>query len=137
MYHEGYEGLAAHFRAAAAEERGPHAQRIEDILHAFDIDPPHAQVREPDLSGCDSVLDFLYLAWCTEADLMRKYERTKSLAADQGELAVESLVDAVLESQLHEVDEARTLYRRCESAARDGSGIMSVDATLPAEQQAG
>jgi len=39
LHHEGYSGLAQHFRAAAAEERGPHAQRIEDILHAFDIDP--------------------------------------------------------------------------------------------------
>jgi hypothetical protein len=50
---------------------------------------------------------------------------------------VESLVDAILESQLHEVEEARTLYRRCESAARDGSGIMSVDMNLPAEPPAG
>ena len=41
LYYEGYSGLAEHFRVAAAEERGPHAQRIEDLLHAFDIDPPH------------------------------------------------------------------------------------------------
>jgi len=63
LQHQGYEGLARHFRAAAAEERGEHAQRVEDILHAFDVDPPHASVREPDLSGQDTVLDLLYLAW--------------------------------------------------------------------------
>ena len=137
LQHQGYEGLARHFRAAAAEERGEHAQRVEDILHAFDIDPPHTSVQEPDLSGQDSALDLLYLAWNTEAGLMRRYEKTKGLAADAGELAVESLVDAILESQLHEVEEARTLYRRCESAARDGSGVMSVDMNLPAEPPAG
>jgi ferritin len=137
LYHEGYEGLAQHFRTAAAEERGPHAQRVEDILHAFDIDPPHALVREPDLGGQENVLDLLYLAWSTEARLLRNYENTKELAAEKGELAVESLVDAILESQLHEVEEARTLYRRCESAARDGTGIMAVDARLLAEQPAG
>jgi ferritin len=136
MQHEGYEGLAHHFRTAAAEERGEHAQRVEDILHAFDIDPPHAAVDEPDLSRYDSALDLLYLAWETEAGLLRRYEETKSLAADSDELAVESLVDAVLESQLHEVEEARTLYRRCESALRDGSGLMTVDMHL-AESQAG
>ena len=75
LHHDGYSGLAQHFRAAAAEERGEHAQRIEDILHVFDIDPPHPQVQEPDLSGHDQVLDLMYLAWCTEAALrgsMRK-----------------------------------------------------------------
>jgi ferritin len=137
LYHHGYEGFAKHFREAAAEERGPHAQRVEDILHAFDIDPPHPAIDEPALTGRESVLDLLHLAWRTEAGLMRKYENTKALAADKGELAVESLVDAVLESQLHEVEEARTLFRRCESAASDGSGLMSVDASLEAEQPAG
>lgn len=62
LHHEGYSRLAQHFRAAAAEERGIHAQRIEDILHAFDIDPPHPQVQEPDISGHAEVLDLLYLA---------------------------------------------------------------------------
>ncbi len=136
LHHRGYEGLARHFRTAAAEERGPHAQRVEDILHAFDIDPPHARVEEPRFSGRESVLDLLYLAWSTEANLLRRYEKTKALAADRNEMAVEALIDAVLESQLQEVNEARALYRRCESAYHDGTGIMSVDASLPAEQPA-
>jgi ferritin len=130
LHHEGYEGLAQHFREAAAEERGPHAQRVEDILHAFDIDPPHPQVEEPDLSAYESILDFLYLAWSTEAALSRRYEKSKALAAENDELSVESLLDAILESQLHEVEEARALYRRCESASNDGAGIMSVDLSL-------
>ena len=90
MQHQGYEGFAHQFRTAAAEERGEHAQRVEDILHAFDIDPHHAAVDEPDLSSYDSALDLLYLAWETEAGLLRRYEETKALAADADELAVES-----------------------------------------------
>jgi ferritin len=134
LHHQGYEGLAQHFRAAAAEERGLHAQRVEDILHAFDIDPPHPPVQEPDLAEQKSVLDLLYLAWSTEAGLTRKYEETKALSAEKAELAVESMIDAILESQLHEVEEARALYRRCESADSDGTGIMSVDGSLAAKQ---
>ena len=132
LHHEGYSGLAQHFRAAAAEERGPHAQRVEDILHAFDIDPPHPLVQEPDLGGQDSILDLVYLAWKTEADLARKYEETKALAGENAELGVEAMLDGILELQLREVEEARTLYRRCESADSDGAGIMSVDGNLPA-----
>ena len=30
-----------------------------------------------------------------------------------------------------EIEEARTLYRRCESADNDGAGIMFVDGNLP------
>ena len=130
LHHWGYEGLAGHFREAAAEERGPHAQRVEDILHAFDIDPPHPQVEAPDLSGQDSALDLLFLAWSTEASLARRYEQSKALAADNDELSVEALLDGILESQLHEVEEARALYRRCEAANNDGAGIMSVDISL-------
>jgi ferritin len=137
LFHHGYEGLAQHFRTAAAEERGPHAQRIEDILHAFDIDPPLPAVREPDLTTYETVLDLVYLAWETEAALARDYEKTKALAADRSELAVESMLDAILETQLHEVEEARNLYRRCESADSDGSGIMFVDAQLLAQQAEG
>jgi ferritin len=137
LYHAGYVGLAGHFRAAAAEERGEHAQRVEDILHAFDIDPPLQAVAEPDLSADETVLDLVYLAWKVEAGLARRYEATKALAAEKSELGVEAMVDGILESQLHEVEEARTLYRRCESADSDGSGIMSVDANLPAQQPAG
>ncbi len=132
LHHEGYSGLAQHFRAAAAEERGAHAQRVEDILHAFDIDPPHPQVQEPDLSGQDSILDLVYLAWKTEADLARRYEETKALAAEKAELGVEAMLDGILELQLREVEESRALYRRCESAENDGTGIMSVDGDLPA-----
>jgi ferritin len=76
------------------------------------------------------VLDILYLAWSTEAALARNYEKSKALAAEVGELAVESMLDAILETQVHEVEEARTLYRRCESAHHDGAGIMTVDLTL-------
>jgi ferritin len=136
LHHEGYAGLAQHFRAAAAEERGPHAQRVEDILHAFDIDPPHPLVQEPDLSAYEDVLDLLYLAWSTEAGLSRRYEKTKALAAEKDELSVEALLDGILEAQLHEVEEARELYRRCESADNDGAGIMSVDMNLLAQQPA-
>ncbi len=137
LHHEGYAGLAQHFRAAAAEERGAHAQRVEDILHAFDIDPPHSLVREPDLSGHDTVLDLVYLAWETEAGLARRYEETKALAGEKAELGVEATIDGILELQLREVEEARTLYRRCESADNDGTGIMSVDGNLPALPAAG
>jgi ferritin len=137
LHHEGYEGLAQHFRVAAAEERGPHAQRVEDILHAFDIDPPHPQIQQPDLSDQQTVLDLLYLAWNTEAGLSRRYETTKALAAEKAELSVESLIDAVLESQLHEVEEARALFRRCESAQQDGTGIMAIDISLREEQPGG
>lgn len=137
LHHHGYEGLAAHFRAAAAEERGPHAQRVEDILHAFDVDPPHPQVQEPDLSGYDNVLDLIYLAWKTEADLARKYEQTKALASDRNELGVEAKLDGILELQLTEVEESRTLYRRCESALQDGTGIMTVDINLMPAPNAG
>ena len=70
-------------------------------------------------------------------DYSERYEETKALAADADELAVESLVDAVLESQLHEVEEARTLYRRCASALRDGSGLMTVDMHLAEDQLGG
>ena len=136
LHHEGYSGLAQHFRAAAAEERGPHAQRVEDILHAFDIDPPHPLVKEPKLGGQDSVLDLVYLAWKTEADLARRYEETKALAGENAELGVEAMLDGILELQLREVEEARTLYRRCESAHSDGAGIMSVDGNLPGPQGA-
>ena len=137
LHHEGYVGLAQHFRNAAAEERGAHAQRIEDILHAFDIDPPHLEVQEPDLSGNDSVLDLVYLAWTTEAGLTRRYERTKALAGEKDELGVEAVLDGILEAQLREVEEARRLYRTCESASNDGTGIMSVDASLLALPAAG
>jgi ferritin len=130
LHHEGYEGLAQHFRNAAAEERGPHAQRVEDILRAFDIDPPHPPVQEPDLSAQESVLDLIYMAWNTEASLARRYEKSKALAAENDELGVEAMLDGILESQLHEVEEARALYRRCESAHSDGAGIMSVDISL-------
>jgi ferritin len=136
MYHEGYLGLAQHFREAAAEERGPHAQRLEDVLHAFDIDPPHPPVHEPDLAAHETILDLLYLAWNTEADLQRKYEHSKALAAEKNELAVESIIDGILEDQLHEVEEARALYRRCESAHEDGTGIMAVDISLLGDQPA-
>ena len=84
-----------------------------------------------------TALDLLYLAWATEATLLRRYEQTKALAAEAGELAVESIVDAILESQLREVEEARALYRRCESADRDGTGIMSIDASLAATRDQG
>jgi ferritin len=131
LHHEGYSGLAVHFRTAAAEERGPHAQRVEDILHAFDIDPPHPLVLEPKLSGQESVLDLVYLAWKTEADLARKYEKTKALAGEMDELSVEAMLDGILEFQLREIEDARILYRRCESADSDGAGIMYVDGTLP------
>lgn len=47
------------------------------------------------------------------------------------------MLDAILEAQLGEVEEARALYRRCESADRDGAGIMSVDASFPARPDAG
>ncbi|MHB8864110.1 MAG: ferritin-like domain-containing protein [Pirellulaceae bacterium] len=137
LYHLGYTGLAQHFRIAAAEERGPHAQRLEDLLHAFDVDPPHPQVQEPCLGDHDSVLDLVYLAWSTEAGLLRRYEKTKALAADRGELAVEAIVDGILEAQLREVDESRALYRRCESADNDGAGIMSVDQGLVGQTPAG
>lgn len=137
LHHEGYAGLARHFRAAAAEERGPHAQRLEDILHAFDIDPPHPRIDEPDLRDHETVLDLLYLAWNTEAELARRYEKTKAVAAENGELGVEALVDAILESQLQEVAEARLLYRRCEMAASDGTGVMAVDIGLGAGGAAG
>jgi ferritin len=137
LYHEGYAGLAQHFRAAAAEERGPHAQRLEDILHAFDIDPPHPQIDEPDLRDHETALDLLYLAWNTEAELARRYEKTKALSAENGELAVEAMIDQILESQLREVAEARALYRRCESAASDGTGVMAVDISLAAGPAAG
>ncbi len=137
LQHEGYAGLAQHFRAAAAQERGPHAQRLEDILHAFDIDPPHARIEEPDLRDCETALALLYLAWKTEADLARRYEQTKALAAEHGELAVEAMIDQILESQLREVADARTLYRRCESAAADGTGVMAVDISLAAGPAAG
>jgi ferritin len=109
---------------------------VEDILHAFDIDPPHPLVQEPDLSAYESVLDLLYLAWSTEAGLSRRYEKTKALAAEKDELSVEALVDGILEAQLHEVEEARELYRRCESAHNDGAGIMSVDMNLLTQQPA-
>ena len=132
LHHEGYVGLAQHFRAAAAEERGAHAQRVEDILHAFDIDPPHLQVREPELASQASVLDLVYLAWETEAGLARKYEKTKALAGEKAELGVEAMLDGILELQLREVEESRALYRRCESAENDGTGIMSVDGNLQA-----
>ncbi len=137
LHHEGYSGLAQHFRAAAAEERGPHAQRVEDILHAFDIDPPHPQVREPELADQAGILDLVYLAWETEAGLARRYEETKALAGENAELGVEAVLDGILELQLREVEEARTLYRRCESADNDGAGIMSVDGNLPGPQAAG
>jgi ferritin len=130
LQHQGYSGLAEHFRAAAAEERGPHAQKLEDLMHAFDVDPPHPQIDEPDLSDQNTVLDLLYLAWRTEAELARRYEKTKALAAEMGELAVESVVDGILETQVHEVEEARALYRRCESAHEDGTGIMAIDQNL-------
>jgi len=136
LHHEGYAGLAQHFRAASAEERGPHAQRVEDILHAFDIDPPHPQIQEPNLTGQDSILDLVYLAWETEAGLARRYEKTKALAAENAELGVEAVLDGILELQLREVEEARTLYRRCEAANNDGTGIMSVDGNLPGRPQA-
>ncbi len=131
LHHEGYSGLAQHFRAAAAEERGPHAQRVEDILHAFDIDPPHPRIREPEVATEASVLDLVHLAWETEAQLARRYEETKHLASEKNELGVEAMLDAILESQMREVEEARTLYRRCESANNDGAGIMSVDGNMP------
>ena len=137
LHHDGYSGLAVHFRAAAAEERGPHAQRVEDILHAFDIDPPHPLVQEPDLGGQDSILDLVYLAWKTEADLARKYEETKALAGENAELGVEAMLDGILELQLREIEEARTLYRRCESANNDGTGIMYVDGNLTGQPAAG
>ena len=130
LHHEGYSGLAQHFRTAAAEERGPHAQRVEDILHAFDIDPPHPQVQEPHLEGHNSILDLVYLAWKMEADLVRRYEETKALAGEKAELGVEAMLDGILELQLGEVEEARSLYRRCESAENDGAGIMFVDGNL-------
>lgn len=130
LQHMGYPGLAEHFRAAAAEERGPHAQRIEDIFHIFDIDPPHVAVQDPQLTGQETVLDMVYLAWRTEASLARAYEKTKALSADCDELGVESILDGILEDQMREVDEARVLYRRCESAESDGTGIMYVDGTL-------
>ncbi len=137
LHHDGYSGLAQHFRAAAIEERGLHSQRIEDILHVFDIDPPHPSVQEPDLGGYDTVLDLVYLAWKTEADLARRYEKTKALASEKSELGVEAILDGILELQLREVEEARALYRRCESAKGDGTGIMFVDANLPAPPVAG
>lgn len=137
LHHMGYQGLAEHFRAAAAEERGPHAQRVEDILHVFDIDPPHPQVDEPELSGEAGVLELVYLAWNTEAGLARRYEQTKALAAEKGELGVEAIVDGILESQLREVEDARALYRRCESAHNDGTGVMFVDANLAGPPPAG
>ena len=137
LHHEGYAGLALHFRTAAAEERGPHAQRVEDILHAFDVDPPHPKVQEPDLTGQNSILDLVYLAWKTEADLVRRYEKTKALAGEHDELGVEAMLDGILELQVAEVEEARTLYRRCESADNDGAGIMFVDGNLPGPPAAG
>ncbi|HIF30361.1 MAG: ferritin-like domain-containing protein [Pirellulaceae bacterium] len=132
LHHLGYSGLAQHFRVAAAEERGPHAQRVEDILHAFDIDPPHPKVQEPNLEDKATVLDLVYLAWKTEADLARRYEETKALAGEENELGVEAMLDGILEFQLREIEEARSLYRRCESADADGAGIMSVDVNMPA-----
>ena len=137
LHHEGYLGLAQHFRAAAAEERGAHAQRVEDILHVFDIDPPHPKVLEPELADQASVLDLVYLAWETEARLARKYEETKALSGEKSELGVEAMLDGILELQLREVEEARTLYRRCEAADRDGAGIMTIDASLPGPPAAG
>jgi hypothetical protein len=47
----------------------------------------------------------------------RRYEESKALAAEKGEVAVEAVVDGILEEQLHEVEEARALYRRRDSAA--------------------
>ena len=111
LHHKGYVGLAQHFRTAAAEERGPHAQRVEDILHAFDIDPPHALVQEPDLTGQDSILDLIYLAWKTEASLARRYEETKALAGEKAELGVEAMLDGILELQLREVVKSYTKKR--------------------------
>ena len=94
-------------------------------------------MQEPDLSGQNSILDLVYLAWKTEADLARRYEETKALAGEKAELGVEAMLDGILELQLREVEEARTLYRRCESANDDGAGIMSVDGNLPGQQAAG
>ena len=48
----------------------------------------------------------------------------------KGDLAVESMLDGILEVQVHEVEEARNLYRRCESADQDGAGAMAVDTSL-------
>jgi len=42
------------------------------------------------------------------------------------------MLDGILEFQLREIEEARSLYRRCESADADGAGIMSVDVNMPA-----
>ncbi len=137
LHHDGYFGLAQHFRAAAIEERGLHAQRIEDILHVFDIDPPHPKVQKPDLGDNDTVLDLVYLAWKTEADLARSYEKTKALASEESELGIEAILDGILELQLREIEESRALYRRCESAENDGTGIMFVDANMPAPPVAG
>jgi hypothetical protein len=47
------------------------------------------------------------------------------------------MLDGILESQLHEVEEARALYRRCESAHNDGARIMAVDISLLGEPSAG
>jgi ferritin len=70
LHHQGYVGLARHFRAAAADERGVHSQKIEDLVNAFDIDPPHPSVEEPDLSDHQSVLDLVYFPWITEAGIV-------------------------------------------------------------------
>jgi len=83
------------------------------------------------LTGTEIVLDLVYLAWETEAGLARRNEMTKAMAGEQDELGIEAVLDGILELQLAEVDEARTLYRRRESANNDGAGIMSVDGNLP------
>jgi hypothetical protein len=38
---------------------------------------------------------------------------------------------------VQKVEEARSLYRRCESADSDGAGIMSVDVQLLVQQAEG
>ena len=43
------------------------------------------------------------------------------------------MLDGILEVQVHEVEEARNLYRRCESADQDGAGAMAVDTSLQGE----
>ena len=98
----------------------------------FDIDPPHPPLREPELPSSASVLDLVYLAWEKEAELARKYEKAKALAGEKGELGVEAMLDGILEMQLREVEESRALYRRCEAAQNDGTGIMALDGSLPA-----
>ena len=94
-------------------------------------------MQEPDLNVQNSILDLVYLAWQTETDFVRRYEETKALASENAELGVEAMLDGILELQLAEVEEARTLYRRCEAADNDGAGIMSVDGNLPGPQAEG